>query len=142
MNEVEVFMCRRKSKANSPAKGFRWDSTASGVEKLRPSHYLKRLRRLRGIRCIHKKKFKVTTDSKHKLPIADNLLNRQFNPSRPNQIWVADITYIHTNEGWLFGEATSHSTKLANYASQVAGYLAAIKDLYSCEIVGWAMDKK
>ena len=56
------------------------------------------------------------------MPIADNLLNRQFNPSRPNQIWVADITYIHTDEGWLF--------------------LAAIKDLYSCEIVGWAMDKQ
>jgi putative transposase len=83
---------------------------------------IKRLRRLHGIRCIHKKKFRITTDSKHKLPIAENLLNRQFNPSRPNQIWVSDITYIHTNEGWLF--------------------LAAIKDLYSCEIVGWAMDKQ
>ena len=83
---------------------------------------IKRLRKLHGIRCTHKKKFRVTTDSKHQLPIAENLLNRQFTPTAPNRVWVADITYIPTNEGWLF--------------------LAAIKDLYTCEIVGWAMDKQ
>ena len=83
---------------------------------------IKRLRRLHGIRCTHKKKFKVTTDSKHSLPIADNVLNRQFAQTAPNQAWVADITYIPTDEGWL--------------------YLAAVKDLYTCEIVGWAMDKQ
>ena len=83
---------------------------------------IKRLRKLHGIRCTHKKKFKVTTDSKHSLPIAQNVLNRQFAQSAPNQVWVADITYIPTDEGWL--------------------YLAAVKDLYSCEIVGWAMDKQ
>jgi transposase InsO family protein len=66
--------------------------------------------------------FRITTDSKHQLPIAENLLNRQFTPTAPNRVWVADITYIPTNEGWLF--------------------LAAIKDLYTCEIVGWAMDKQ
>ena len=83
---------------------------------------IKRLRRLHGIRCVHKKKFKVTTDSKHQLPIAENVLNRQFAQTAPNQVWVADITYIPTDEGWL--------------------YLAAIKDLYTCEIVGWAMDER
>ena len=83
---------------------------------------IKRLRKLNGIRCTHKKKFRVTTDSKHQLPVAENLLNRQFAPTAPNRVWVADITYIPTNEGWLF--------------------LAAIKDLYTCEIVGWAMDKQ
>ena len=83
---------------------------------------IKRLRRLHGIRCTHKKKFRVTTDSKHSLPIAENLLNRQFAQTAPNQVWVADITYIPTDEGWLF--------------------LAAVKDLYTCEIVGWAMDKQ
>ena len=83
---------------------------------------IKRLRRLHGIRCTHKKKFKVTTDSKHSLPIADNVLNRQFAQTAPNQVWVADITYIPTDEGWL--------------------YLAALKDLYTCEIVGWAMDRQ
>jgi putative transposase len=83
---------------------------------------IKRLRRLHGIRCIHKKKFRITTDSKHHLPVAQNILNRQFEPTAPNTVWVADITYIPTDEGWLF--------------------LAAIKDLFTCEIVGWAMDKQ
>ena len=95
---------------------------------------IKRLRRLHGIRCTHKKKFRVTTDSKHSLPIAENVLNRQFMQTAPNQVWVADITYmalghpVPTDEGWLF--------------------LAAVKDLYTCEIValgqplGWAMDKQ
>ena len=83
---------------------------------------IKRLRKLHGIRCTHKKKFKVTTDSKHSLPIAENVLNRQFAQTAPNQVWVGDITYIPTDEGWL--------------------YLAAVKDLYTCEIVGWAMDKQ
>ena len=64
----------------------------------------------KSIRCIHKKKFRVTTDSKHNLPVAENLLNRQFVRSAPNQVWAADITYIPTDEGWLF--------------------LAAIKDLH------------
>ena len=83
---------------------------------------IKRLRTLHSIRCIHKKKFRVTTDSQHHLPVAENLLNRQFVRSAPNQVWVADITYIPTDEGWLF--------------------LAAIKDLHTCEIVGWAMDSR
>lgn len=83
---------------------------------------IKRLRKVAGLRCIHKRKFRITTDSKHKLPIAPNLLNRQFNPTTPNQVWVADITYIPTAEGWL--------------------YLAAVKDLHTCEIVGWAMDER
>ena len=59
---------------------------------------IKRLRKAAGIRCIHKRKFRVTTDSKHKLPIAPNLLNRQFNQPVPNKVWVADITYIPTDE--------------------------------------------
>lgn len=80
-----------------------------------------RLRKRHGIRCTHKKRFKVTTDSRHHLPVAPNLLDRQFGQTTaPNQVWVADITYVPTDEGWL--------------------YLAAIKDLHSCEIVGWAMD--
>jgi len=80
------------------------------------------LRKLLGIRCTHKKKFRVTTDSKHHLPVARNLLDRQFARTAPNQVWVADITYISTGEGWL--------------------YLAAVKDLYTCEIVGWSMDSR
>ena len=84
---------------------------------------IRRLRKLHGIRCTHKKKFKVTTDSKHNSPIAPNLLDRRFSQTTsPNQVWVADITYIPTDEGWL--------------------YLAALKDLHTCEIVGWAMDSR
>ena len=77
---------------------------------------IKRLRKAAGIRCNHKRKFRVSTDSKHKLPIAPNLLGRQFNQLAPNQVWVTDITYIPTDEGWL--------------------YLAAVKDLHTGEIVG------
>lgn len=83
---------------------------------------IQRLRKQHGIRCTHKKKFRGTTDAKHNLPIAPNLLDRQFACTKPNQVWVADITYIPMDEGWR--------------------YLAAIKDLYSCEIVGWAMDSR
>ena len=80
---------------------------------------IKRIRKKLGIRCKQKKKFKVTTDSKHALPVAENLLNQQFDVSTPNTAWVSDITYIPTEEGWL--------------------YLAGHKDLFNGEIVGYAM---
>ena len=83
---------------------------------------IRRLRTLHGIRCTHKKKIGVTTDSKHHFPIAPNLLDRPFVRSAPNQVWVADIRYILTDEGWLF--------------------LAASKDWNTGEIVGWAMDSR
>ncbi|WP_338030701.1 IS3 family transposase, partial [Cytobacillus citreus] len=67
------------------------------------------------------KKYKATTNSKHHHPISENVLNRQFKADKPNQSWVTDITYIPTNEGWL--------------------YLASVMDLYSRKIVGWSMDK-
>jgi len=63
---------------------------------------IRRLRRLHGIRCTHKRKYRVTTDSKHNLPVAQNILDRQFEQIEPNAVWVADITYIPTDEGWLF----------------------------------------
>ena len=69
-----------------------------------------------------KRKFKVTTDSKHNKPIHKNHLARQFNAPAPNQRWVSDITYIPTNEGWL--------------------YLAVVMDLHSRKVVGWAMSHR
>ena len=72
-----------------------------------------------GIRARGKRKFAVTTDSKHNLPIAQNLLQRNFTPAAPNTVWTGDITYIRTDEGWL--------------------YLAAVIDLHSRAIVGWSM---
>jgi len=69
--------------------------------------------------CKTKRRFKATTNSKHTLPIAPNQLDRQFNVDNPDQAYVGDITYIHTQQGWL--------------------YLAVVIDLYSRHIVGWSM---
>lgn len=68
------------------------------------------------------RKFKVTTDSNHKLPIAPNLLAQDFTATAPNQKWAGDITYLYTSEGWL--------------------YLAVIIDLFSRQVIGWAMNKR
>ena len=84
---------------------------------------VKRLRARLGLRCKQVRKYKATTDSKHALPVASNLLDRRFAQcTAPNQVWVADITYIATDEGWL--------------------YLAAVKDLFTCKIVGWSMSER
>jgi putative transposase len=80
---------------------------------------VERLMRENGIRAKHKRRFKVTTDSKHNLPIAPNLLDRNFAPAAPNQVWTSDITYLWTNEGWL--------------------YLAIVLDLFNREVVGWSL---
>ena len=74
----------------------------------------------RGIRAKTARRFVRTTDSRHSLPVADNLLGRRFDPDGPNQAWSADITYIPTADGWL--------------------YLAVVEDLFSRRIVGWSMD--
>lgn len=83
---------------------------------------IKRIKRKLGIYCKQKKKFKVTTDSKHTLPVAENIVNQEFRAEGPNSIWVSDITYIPTEEGWL--------------------YLAGHKDLFNGEIVGYAMGER
>jgi transposase InsO family protein len=80
---------------------------------------IRRLMQQHGIKARGKRKYVVTTDSRHNLPIAPNLLNRNFQPAHPNAVWTSDITYIQTNEGWL--------------------YLAAVIDLYSRQVVGWSM---
>lgn len=82
-------------------------------------HRIKRLRKAHGLRCRQRRKFVVTTDSAHDLPIAPNLLNRDFAVAAPNVAWVTDITYIPTDEGWL--------------------YLAGVKDVFNGELVGYAM---
>ena len=72
-----------------------------------------------GIRARGKRRFRITTDSRHSLPIAPNLLNRNFAVAAPNRVWAGDMTYIHTEEGWLF--------------------LAVVLDLFSRRIVGWSL---
>jgi putative transposase len=83
---------------------------------------IRRIRKKLGIRCKQKRKFKATTDSKHAFPVAENLLNQQFEATRPNEVWLSEITYIPTEEGWL--------------------YLAGHKDLFTGEIVGYAMGSR
>jgi len=81
-----------------------------------------RLMRLSGIRAVSKRKYRVTTNSKHHHPVAENLLDRQFSTDRPNAVWLSDITYVWTSEGWL--------------------YLAGVVDLYSRMLVGWSMSHR
>lgn len=81
-----------------------------------------RIMRKAGLRSRTKRKFKATTNSRHSLPVAPNLLNQDFPVGTTGQVWVADITYIHTGEGWL--------------------YLAAILDLGNREVVGWSASSR
>ena len=80
-----------------------------------------RLMRLYHLGARRPRRYTVTTQSQHQYPVAPNVLGRDFSASAPNQKWVADITYVPTQEGWL--------------------YLATLMDLFSRKIIGWAMDK-
>jgi putative transposase len=82
-------------------------------------NFVAKVMREAGIAAKTKRKFKQTTDSNHAMPVAENVLDRQFDPEEPNASWVADITYIPTREGWL--------------------YLAVVEDLFSRMVVGWSM---
>ena len=81
-----------------------------------------RLMREDGLECKRKKKFKATTNSNHDKPIAPDLLKRDFSPAKPDQSYVADITYVWTSEGWL--------------------YLAVVIDLFSRLVVGWSLSSR
>ena len=83
---------------------------------------IRRIRKKLGICCKQVKKFKATTESRHTLPVAENILEQQFEAGSPNQVWVSDLTYITTEEGWL--------------------YCAAHKDLFNGEIVGYALGSR
>ncbi len=78
--------------------------------------------RVLGLRAIQAKKFKVTTDSNHSKPVAPDLIEQDFTAEVPNETWVSDISYVWTDEGWL--------------------YLAVVMDLYSRAIVGWSMNRR
>ena len=82
----------------------------------------RKLMREAGVQVRHRKKYKVTTNSKHQQPVFDNLLSRQFDVSSPDQVYASDVTYIWTREGWL--------------------YLAVVIDLCSRKVVGWSMSSR
>jgi putative transposase len=96
--------------AELKARGY--ECSENTVAKLMNAH---------GIRARAPRRFVRTTDSNHRLPVAENLLARDFEPAGPNEAWCADITYIPTQEGWL--------------------YLAVVEDLFSRMVVGWSMDQ-
>jgi len=85
-------------------------------------HKTQKLMKMAGVQVRTKKKYKATTDSKHQQPVFENVLDRKFNMDKPDQAYVSDITYIWTQEGWL--------------------YLAVVIDLYSRKVVGWSMGSR
>jgi transposase InsO family protein len=106
--------------ASGATYGSRRVMHALRAQGLRIGRYrVRTLMREAGLRTRWKRKFVSTTDSKHSLPVAENLLERQFDVGKPNRAWVSDITYIRTAQGWL--------------------YLAVVLDLYSRRVVGWSM---
>ena len=80
------------------------------------------LMNMAGVEVKKRRKFKVTTDSKHKLPVSPNLLDREFDVTEPDRVWASDITYVWTTEGWL--------------------YLAVVLDLFNRQVVGWSMSNR
>jgi transposase InsO family protein len=118
--ELEIKAAHRRSRETYGPERLQHELKGQGV-----SVGICRIRRIRkklGIRCKQRRKFRATTDSRHTLPVAENLLHQQFEAARPNAVWVSDITYIPTGEGWL--------------------YLAGHKDLCTGEIVGYAMGNR
>jgi len=105
---------KRRSTYGSPRVHAELRSKGVRVGKKR----VERLMREDGIKARQKRRFRRTTDSNHMHPIAPNVLDRHFTVAVPNKVWVTDVTYISTDEGWL--------------------YLAAILDLFSRRVVGWA----
>ena len=118
--ELEIKAADRRTKQSYGAERLQHDLEDHGIRV--GVCRIKRLRAKLDIRCKQKRKFKATTYSKHGLPVAENLLNQQFQAIAPNKVWLSDITYVPTDEGWL--------------------YLAGHKDLFTKEIVGYAMGER
>jgi putative transposase len=115
---INTSFARSKGRYGSPK--ITRDLVAQGVNVSRPR--VTRLMKEANLRSVVQKKYVVTTtDSKHNYPVAENHLNRQFNPLKPGQAWVSDLTYIRTDEGWL--------------------YLTVIMDLFDRKVIGWALSK-
>jgi len=113
----ELFYASRESLGSRMlAKQLREEGFTIGRDRTR------RLMKVLKLKVKQKRKYKVTTDSQHHLPVAENVLNREFSPQAPNQAWGTDITYLWTQEGWI--------------------YLAVVIDLYSRRVVGWSMDRR
>jgi transposase InsO family protein len=118
--ELEIRAAHKRTRQTYGPERLQQDLADNGI--VVGVHRIKRIRKKLGLRCRQKRRFKVTTDSRHSLPVAENLVDQKFEASAPNQIWMTDITYIPTAEGWL--------------------YLAGHKDLFTGEVVGYAMGER
>lgn len=118
VDDIQRVYTEHKGRAGSPriAEQLRTEGQAVGTNRVA------RLMRDEALRAKAARKYKATTHSNHSLPVAPNLLEQDFTAAMPNQKWVSDITYIATDEGWL--------------------YLAVVLDLYSRLVVGWAMSER
>jgi len=118
--ELEIRAADRRTRQTYGPERLQYDLAEHGIRV--GICRIKRIRRKLGICCKQKRKFKATTDSVHTFPVAANLLGQQFEVSEPNKVWASDITYVPTGEGWL--------------------YVAGHKDLFSGNIVGYAMGER
>ena len=116
---MEIKVVHQKSRKTYGGPRIHAELNASGYSCSK--YRVARLMRQHGIVSKHKRKFRVTTNSVHTYPIAENLLQRRFDVFRPSQCWVSDITYIPTLEGWL--------------------YLAVTLDLFHRKVIGWSMSR-
>ncbi len=115
VEEIRDIQKRHKRRYGSPR--VHAELMAMGLKAGR--HCVARLMRLNDLSCMPQKRFKVTTDSRHHESVAENLLDRRFDVAEPNTVWVSDITYIPTPDGWL--------------------YLCVVIDLFDRMVVGWSM---
>ena len=118
--EIEIRAAHQRTRQTYGPERLQRELAAHGVYV--GVHRIKRVRRQLGLRCKQRRKFKVTTDSRHSLPVAENLLEQRFEAAAPSQAWLSDITYVSTDEGWL--------------------YLVGHKDLCTRKIVGYAMGER
>lgn len=116
--KIKAIFDEERSRAGAPRITKRLNNEGERVGKQRVA----KIMREQGWRAKASRKFKATTNSNHQLPVAPNLLQQNFCALTPNEKWVSDITYCHTEEGWL--------------------YLAVVMDLYSRKVVGWALSER
>ena len=98
--EIEIRAAHRRTRETYGPERLQRDLATHGLRI--GVHRIKRLRRKLGLRCKQRRKFKATTDSRHSLPVAENLLDQRFQAETPSQTWLSDITYVPADEGWLY----------------------------------------
>lgn len=117
-DQIKVIYMENKQRYGSPRITRALQKRSIACSHTRVERRMKRM----GLKAIAKRKFKVTTDSAHSKPVFSNILNRDFNTTAINQKWVSDITYVPTQEGWL--------------------YLAVVIEVHSRSVIGWSMSKR